>query len=371
LVVSTAFSQRKGDPTIATLTVLILAGGFGTRLWPSSRERTPKHLLVLTGENSLLRETYLRVAPMLRPEDVYVVTGASHADQVRAQLPELPAENIIVEPSGKGTAPCIGLAALHMKRRNPDAVMASLHADHVILDAKGFRSALRSAAALAEQGHIATLGITPSCPETGFGYIERGEPLTGAEGAYQVLRFTEKPDTETAQKFVASGRFYWNSGIFVWKMSRISEEIRNLLPDLHRHLGDIDRAIGTPQEQSVLEAVWPRIQSVTVDVGIMEKAQRVAVIPISVGWNDVGSWKAVAEVMPASENGNVVIGEHLGLDTSNSLIMGNKRLVATIGLKDMVVVDTDDVVLICPKERAQDVKALVERLRKEQKKQYL
>jgi len=363
--------SSREDPTIARLNVLILAGGFGTRLWPSSRERTPKHLLALTGENSLLRETYLRVAPMLRPEDVYVVTGASHAGQVRAQLPELPAYNIIEEPSGKGTAPCIGLAALHMKRRNPDGVMASLHADHVILDAEGFRHALHSAAALAEQGRIATLGITPTGPETGFGYIERGEALEGAEGAYEALRFTEKPDAETAQKFITSGRFYWNSGIFVWKTARILDEIRVLLPNLHGCLQSIDRAIGTRDENRTLAEVWPQVQSVTVDVGIMERAQNVAVIPISVGWNDVGSWKAVADVMPASEDGNVVVGEHLGLDTSDSLIMGKDRLVATIGLKDMVVVDTDDVVLICPKDRAQDVKILVERLRKEQKKRYL
>ena len=355
------------------LNVLILAGGFGTRLWPSSREHTPKHLLPLAGENSLLRETYLRVAPIVAPEQVYVATAASHGDQVRAQLPELPYENIIVEPMGKGTAPCIGLAALQMKRRNPDGVMASLHADHVILDPDGFRAALQSAAILAEKGYIATLGITPRWAETGFGYIEAGQPLeeAGVEGAYHALRFTEKPDAETAQRFVQSGRFFWNSGIFVWRIKRILDDIRTLLPDLHSALAEIDRAAGTPDAQVVLGRVWPQIRSVTIDVGIMEKAQGVAVIPISVGWNDVGSWKAVADVMPADADGNTVVGEHLGLDTSGTLILGGKRLIATIGLKDMVIVDTGDVVLVCPKDRAQDVKALVERLRNQKKKQYL
>ena len=359
--------------TIAKLNALILAGGFGTRLWPSSREQKPKHLLALTGSNSLMRDTYERVAPLIGSERVYVVTGASHVGEVRAQLPELPEGNIVVEPKGKGTAPCIGLSALYMKRRDPDGIMASLHADHVIADAERFRRALRSAALLAEQGYMATLGVTPRWPETGFGYIERGErlPEAGAGEAYQVLRFTEKPDADTARQFIATGRFYWNSGIFVWKLSRILSEIRTLLPDLHEHLEEIDDAIGSPRESEVLEAVWPRIQSVTIDVGIMERAERVAVVPISVGWNDVGSWKAVSEVMPADSHGNVVTGQHVGLDTSNTLILSGDRLVATIGLDDMVVVDTEDVVLICPKDRAQDVKALVERLRSEKKNRYL
>jgi mannose-1-phosphate guanylyltransferase len=327
----------------------------------------------LTGENSLLRETYLRVAPLVEPQQVYVATSASHADQVRAQLPELPAENIIVEPMGKGTAPCVGLAALHMRRRTPDGIMASLHADHVILDPDGFRSALRSAAALAEKGHIATLGITPRWPETGYGYIEAGQALedAGFAGAYYALRFTEKPDAETAQSFVQSGRFYWNSGIFVWKVARILDEILVLLPELHSALAEIDRAIGAPDEQTVLQRVWPQIHSVTIDVGIMEKARGVAVIPISVGWNDVGSWKAVADVIPGDADGNTIIGEHLGLDTRGTLVVGGKRLIATIGLEDMVIVDTGDVLLVCPKNRAQDVKGLVERLRSQGKKQYL
>lgn len=363
----------KEERTIATLNVLILAGGFGTRLWPSSREHTPKHLLPLAGENSLLRETYLRIAPMIAPENVYVATAASHADLVRAQLPELPHDNIVVEPMGKGTAPCIGLAALRMKRRDPDGIMASLHADHVILDPAGFRKALRAAAQLAEKGYIATLGITPRWAETGFGYIEAGEAVQGAGAAeaHHALRFTEKPNGQTAQEFIASGRFYWNAGIFVWRVARILDEIRSLLPGLHAALSEIDRAIGTPDEQAVLERVWPTIQSVTIDVGIMEKAQRVAVIPVSVGWNDVGSWKSVADVMQGDADGNTVVGEHLGLDTSGTLVLGRDRLIATIGLKDMVIVDTGDVVLVCPKERAQDVRTLVERLRSQNKRQYL
>lgn len=358
---------------IATLNILILAGGFGTRLWPSSREHMPKHLLPIVGEHSLLRETYLRIAPLVEPHQVYVATAAAHADQVRAHLPELPPENILVEPMGKGTAPCIGLAALHMRRKNPDGIMASLHADHVILDPDGFRAALQSAVALAEKGYIATLGITPRWAETGFGYIERGQPVSDAAAmpAFHVVQFTEKPDAERARRFVESGRYYWNSGIFVWQIARILDEMRNLLPELSTALDEIDGALDTPDACAVLERVWPCIQPVTVDVGIMEKARRVVVIPIDIGWNDVGSWKAVAEVVPADQHGNVILGEHVVLDTADTLIWGGKRLVAAIGLKDMVIVDTDDVVLVCPKDRAQDVKALVELLRKQNKRQYL
>lgn len=333
----------------------------------------PKHLLSLVGEHSLLRETYLRIAPLVEPHQVYVATAATHADQVRDQLPELPPENIFVEPMGKGTAPCIGLAALHMRRKNPDGVMASLHADHVILDPEGFRAALESAVALAEKGYIATLGITPRWAETGFGYIERGHSVdnTAVGPAYHVIQFTEKPDAERARQFVESGRYYWNSGIFVWQIARILAEMRTLLPELCAALDEIDAALDTPNARSVLETVWPTIQPITVDVGVMEKAQRVVVIPISVGWNDVGSWKAVAEVIPADAHGNTIHGEHIALDTANTLMWGGKRLIATIGLKDMIIVDTDDVVLICPKDRAQDVKILVDRLRKENKRQYL
>lgn len=359
--------------TIATLNILILAGGLGTRLWPSSREHMPKHLLSLIGEHSLLRETYLRIAPLVEPHQVYIATAAAHAGQVRDQLPELPPENILVEPLGKGTAPCIGLAALYMRRKNPHGIMASLHADHVILDPERFRAALKSAVALAEKGYIATLGIAPRWAETGFGYIERGQPVDDAPvgPAYHVIQFTEKPDVERARQFVESGRYYWNSGIFIWQIARILAEIRTLLPELCAALDEIDAAMDTPNACSVLEAVWPTIQPITVDVGVMEKARRVVVIPISVGWNDVGSWKAVAEVIPADAHGNVIHGEHIALDTANTLIWGGKRLIATIGLKDMIIVDTGDVVLICPKDRAQDVKILVERLRQENKRQYL
>jgi mannose-1-phosphate guanylyltransferase len=354
------------------LYALILAGGFGSRLWPKSRERMPKHLLELTGPRSLLRETYLRAEPLIPPERILVITGHTHADATRGQLPELPAANILVEPCARGTAACVGLAALHIRRRDPNAVMVSMHADHIIADPAGFREALAEASDLAARGYIMTLGVTPSAPETGYGYIERGAPLHDcATGAYSIARFTEKPDLARARQFLATGRYYWNSGIFVWKVSRLLDEMERLLPDVYSELMKVEAAMGTPQESQVLADVWPQVRSVTVDVGIMEKAERAAVIPISVGWTDVGSWSSVADALPADEDGNVIVGPHIAIDTRNTLVMGKDRLVATVGLQDMIVVDNGDSILVCPKDRAQDVKKLVDILRKQGRQEYL
>lgn len=353
---------------------LILAGGVGTRLWPKSRQNRPKQLLDMVAENTMLQETCERIKPIIPHQRMFVVTNGAYAPLVHEQVPQMPEANIICEPSGHGTAPCIGLSALYLRRFDPDGVMSSLHADHLIQDSAGFRRALQAAAQLARQGYLVTLGIQPNSAHTGYGYIQRSEPLGDVAGfaAYRVRKFTEKPDRERAQQFVDSGEFYWNSGIFVWKTSAILAAIEQHMPALSAQLDAIDRGLGTEHERETLERVWREVSDESVDVGILEKADNVAVIPINVGWSDVGSWTTLLEVLPCDEHNNVIVGaEHVGLDTTGSLLYGNNRMIATIDVHDMVVVDTDDVLLICPASRAQDVKHLIAELKRRKREQYL
>ncbi len=356
---------RAGEPT---LSVVILAGGVGTRLWPRSRRSCPKQLLDLVNPRTMLQNTVDRVLPLVAPERIYVVTGAEYAAQAVEQLPELPAENILVEPSGRGTAPCIGLAAVALARRDPQGIMISLHADHVIADAARFRDLLLVAAGAARMGHLVTLGIKPTYPETGYGYIERGAMAHRLRKVpvYRVARFLEKPPLEQALQFVGDRRHYWNSGLFIWRLDAIMQAFERWLPELHGQLAEIAAAWGTPAQPKVMARVWGGIRPVSIDVGIMEQAEDVVVVPADMGWSDVGSWASLADIMTANEDGNVILGrgEHLGLETRNSLIYAPGRIVATIGVEDMIVVDTGDVVLICPKSRAQDVKHLVEQLKR-------
>ncbi|MCS7286784.1 MAG: mannose-1-phosphate guanylyltransferase [Anaerolineae bacterium] len=353
---------------------LILAGGTGTRLWPKSRKHRPKQLLDIVAKNTMLQETFMRIRPILDPTRIFVVTNKTYAPTIKAQLPLIPGKNIIIEPEGKGTAPCIGLSVLYIRRENPEEVMASLHADHVIEKAEEFRKALLAAAKVAQEGYLVTLGIKPTCPETGYGYICQGQFWKEVDGfpVYKVKSFTEKPDFETACSFLAQGGFYWNSGIFVWKLSTIMEEFREHMPRFYSQLLRIDEAIGTEEEEKVLEEVWQEVESESIDQGIMEKSSRVMVIPVDIGWSDVGNWSTLADILPKDEENNVIVGgEHIGIDTTGSLLYSTKRLIATIGLKDMIVVDTDDVVLVCPKDRAQDVKKLVEMLKGKNLDEYL
>jgi mannose-1-phosphate guanylyltransferase len=356
---------RAGDPA---LSVVILAGGVGTRLWPRSRRNCPKQLLDLVDARTMLQNTVDRVLPLVEPERIYVVTGAEYAAQVCQQLPQLPAGNVIVEPSGRGTAPCIGLAAVVLRARLPEGIMISLHADHVIADAERFRQLLRVAALAAERGHLVTLGIKPTYAETGYGYIERGPLVHRIEGqpVYRVARFLEKPPAQQAAEFVRDRRHYWNSGLFIWRLDTIWAAFERWLPDLHAQLGHIAAAWGTPRQSVVLAETWAQIRPVSIDVGIMERADDVVVVPADMGWSDVGSWASLADVMAANEAGNVVLGgsEHLALDTRNSLIYAPGRTIATIGVHDLIVVDAGDVVLICPKDRAQDVKQMVEEIKR-------
>ena len=348
-----------------TIFALIMAGGTGSRLWPRSRTRHPKQFLDLTGSTTMLQQAQSRIEPLIQPDTTLVATNDSYVDIVLKQVPALPPENVLGEPKGRGTAPAIGLAAVHIRKRDPDAVMAVLTADHLIAKEDEFRQGLKAAADIAREGWLVTLGITPNYPETGYGYIERGDFLgnVGEFEGYRVARFVEKPDLEDAQSYLESGNYAWNSGMFIWRVDRILDEMSQHMPELYKGLIEIEEAIGTPEERGVLKKVFPLLPSETIDYGIMEKAEKVAMLPVDIGWDDVGSWSAVYDVLPKDLNGNVVVGNHLSPDSKNTLIYSPKRMVATIGMQDMIVVDTDDVLLICPRDRAQDVKTLVDMLK--------
>lgn len=352
---------------------LIMAGGSGTRLWPRSRRNQPKQLLDLGSGRTMFQEAYDRVVPLFGNEGIFVVTSGEYVPMMRQQVPAIPATNYIIEPSGRGTAPCIGLAALYLRRMDPQGVMCVLTADHYIQNTELFRQVLQAAAQVAESGYLVTLGIAPSFPSTGFGYVQRGAPLgtIGGFDVFYVEKFTEKPDAETARRFCKSGMYSWNSGMFVWRVSVILREFEKLMPALYAQLMEVDAAIGTPEERPVLERIWPQVEKQTIDYGIMERAEDVAVIPVDIGWSDVGSWATLLDILPADGEGNVVTGQHLGVDTHGCLIYSPNRLVATVGLEGMIVVDAGDVLLVCPRQRAQDVRELVKRLQEGGREEYL
>ncbi|GAB4422851.1 MAG: mannose-1-phosphate guanylyltransferase [Anaerolineae bacterium] len=338
---------------------LILSGGVGTRLWPQSRKALPKQLLPLISERTMVQNTVDRILPIIAPENIFFATNKEYGDIIAAQLPEVPPQNIVTEPSAKNTAPCIGLSALHMRRLDPTEVMASLHADHFIANEEGFRQALLAAEEVARQGYLVTLGITPDKPETGYGYIHRGGLLGNFNGhdVYEVGQFLEKPNLETAQRFVTAGTYYWNSGIFIWQLSTLMDAFSRHTPQLFGQLSQIEQAIAAG---SAIEPHWDGINPISIDVGILERAAKVAVIPVDFGWNDVGSWTATHEVAPKDELGNVVKGAHsLVIDSRNSYVQSSDRLVALVGLDDVVVVDTGDAVLVCARDKAQNVKDVV------------
>lgn len=351
-----------------------MAGGAGTRLWPLSRRARPKPLLPLVeGGRSLFQMAVQRLDPLLPPERILVVASTDLIPGLREQAPELPDENFIVEPMGRDTAPAVGLGAIHVLARDPQAVMAVLTADHHIADTGRFRQVLGAAVELAAEGAVVTLGIHPTYPATGFGYIERGEPLrmVGEVAAAPLVQFREKPDAETAAAYLQNDRFSWNSGMFIWPARRVMAEFAAHAPDIHATLSELWAGIGTPEYAATLARLWPGVRRISVDYALLEHIDEdIYVIPVEMGWNDIGNFSALYAILSDGET-NVVRGEAPALvDTRGSLIFSD-RLVATIGLDDVVIVDTEDALLICKRDRAQDVKQIVERLQEEQRDSYL
>ena len=342
------------------LHAVILAGGSGTRLWPLSTPGFPKQFLPLPSGKSMIQETLARVAPYISPERAWVVTGRSMIELVHDHLPSIPLNHLLGEPIGRNTAPAIAWVAATIARQDRQAVMATLPADHVITRVETFRQALMQAYELAEQGYLVTLGIKPTAPETGYGYIRFAGEI-GEGQVYHVERFVEKPNLATAKSYLQDGHYVWNSGMFIWKVETILAEIRTHLPELARKIDTIANATGTGQEQATLDEIWPTLTPISIDYGIMEKSKNIAVIPVDLGWNDVGNWEQYASLFPSDERGVGGIGSHIGLGSQNIFVYNNTpRKVYTIGLEDVIVVEMEDKTVICHKNHVQRVKELAE-----------
>jgi len=371
-------TKKQNHETLAAHAI-ILAGGRGTRFWPRSRTRTPKQLLNIVGDDTMLEQTAARLAPLFPPSRQWVVTNIEQAAAVRKQVPRMPASHILAEPVGRNTAAAIGLAAAHLLRdglgRENDALMAVLPADHYIARPAAYLKIVRAALHVAHSaGSLVVLGIPPTRPETGYGYIERARAkAVDADGVpvFAVRQFTEKPDLPRARKYVASGRYYWNAGMFFWRVSTFLGNLEKFLPKTHDALMHLADKIGTPRYERELARVYPKLENISVDYAILEPVPRraaapsVFVLPAEVGWSDIGSWAAVYELLARKAGENVSAGKFTALDAQGNFFWSPKQFVAAVGIRDLVVVETDDALLICRRDRAQDVGKIVKWLEAE------
>jgi len=364
-----------------TTHAVILAGGRGTRFWPRSRMRTPKQLLNIVGKDTMLQQTVARLKPLIPADRTWTVTNAEQAAAVRKQVPAATRKRVLIEPMGMNTAVAIGLAAIHIRHAaRGDAVMAVLPADHYIEQPQKFREIVGTALEVArEPGRMVVLGIPPTRPDMGFGYVERtGDPIV-SKGfpVFAVRRFTEKPEMKLAQEYLASGNYQWNAGMFFWRVSTFLENLKSFLPRTHDALEKVAEFIGTRNYERKLRAIYSKLQNISVDYAVLEPATRVEgpprvfVIPAEVGWSDIGSWAAVYELLANNSGENVIAGDGHALDAQGNFLWSPSKFVAAIGVRSLIVVDTPDALLICPRDRAQDVGKIVKWLEEEKRRKLL
>jgi mannose-1-phosphate guanylyltransferase len=343
---------------------LIMAGGVGERFWPQSSSKRPKQLLDLTGEGSMISLTLDRLSAVSSPEEIFVITNKSHADSLKAEIPRIPEENVIAEPEGKNTAPCIAVACRLLHERFGDVPVLVLPADHVIRNVADFHAAVRAAELYAGRNDVlVTFGIKPSRPETGYGYIRIGKKLHEEDGVevFAADAFLEKPDRRKAERFLSDGGYYWNSGIFLWRLTVILEALDRYFPELTGLLAPLEA--GTKDLESVLNTIYPKLPAQSIDYAVMEKADNVVVVRGDFYWNDVGSWESIRELYDADENGNVLVGDHIVLDGRRNTVYSTGRTVGLLGVDDLVVVEGEEGILVCKRDRAQEVRRIAKKLK--------
>ncbi|MFH0988390.1 MAG: mannose-1-phosphate guanylyltransferase [bacterium] len=355
---------------------VIMAGGIGSRFWPRSREKTPKQLLEIIGEGTMIENSLARIEPLAERMNTFIVTNKAQYENLLKQVPFLPKENILIEPIGRNTAPCIGLAALWIQHIDPNALMLVLPADHLVRDTDEFVRILYLALKVAEeQDALVTIGIKPTRPETGYGYIqieeeEHDRNQYRSDGVYRVKTFAEKPNLETAQQFLDSGDFLWNSGMFMWKADVILRQIEQHLPEMYEILSSLKKHFGLPTYKSALQEVYSLIRGISIDYGVMEKANNVYVVKGDFGWSDIGSWDEVVRLTPKDDNSNSFRGKVIPIDSKNNYIDAGSKLVATVGVEDLIIINTDDAILVCRKGQSQDVKEIIDYMRRKQMNEY-
>ncbi|MDG1897464.1 MAG: mannose-1-phosphate guanylyltransferase [Fuerstiella sp.] len=348
------------------LHAVIMAGGSGTRFWPQSREKMPKQLLKLSGDRTMIQQTVDRCHGLIKPEHSWVVTNAIQATATCQQLPEIPSKNVLVEPQARNTAPCVGLAAIHAVHCDPDAIMLIMPADHVISTSDDFQNAVKQATAVVQEtpDRLVMFGIAPTFPSTGFGYIERGSSLQNVERAFEVVAFHEKPQLQLAEEYVSSGSFYWNCGIFCWKAQTILNQLQQHEPDTYERLQRVAQVIGQDGYDRMLDEEFPQMNSISIDCAVLERATGSTVIEAPFTWDDVGSWLAVPRLADQDESGNTIDGPFVGIDTKDCIIRTpENHLVATLGVSDLIIVQTEDATLVAHKRDSERIKELLAKLK--------
>ena len=336
---------------------VVMGGGQGTRFWPKSTAKKPKQFLVLDGKKSMLRTTVDRLSPLILKENIWFIGNKAHQSLVRSVLKDVPFRNIISEPVGRNTAPCLGLASVYLQHKDPHATVVAVPSDHIITKEKAFLAIVKRSLALARQNEVfVTIGIPPNVPHTGFGYIQKGSPLKGRSRFYSVKRFVEKPNSATARRYLVSGDYYWNSGMFVFNVNTMLHAIQEHLPEMFEYLMRIKKSIGTKSEGRVLRSIFPQIEAISIDYGIMEKVSNVVITEGNIGWSDVGSWSALADIRKKDRCGNVVLGNVLAVDSSGNIVEAQRDLIALLDVHDMIIVQTDTATLIAPKQSSEKVK---------------